>query len=990
MESCCASARRFAFTTLTVGLIAVGAGCSQSGQTGSPADIPTYDSFTNFGADSGGVIDTDGEMAGPCFDSNSPLWSRSPNDFVKVVGNHLVMVVEQLLPPPYLVPPPAHYRGLLKVFDVSAAGDPQLVGELAFDGQPLALEVADGVATVVMHQMNEVESDQIPTERVPYESVRLIRVDWSDPAAPTRVADVPLSGDFWAMHTIGDRYYVLSSRWEPTEPVCSQGGGGLLYTDIGESCPVGSLQVAAYSFDGSGFVQDEQQDIGGDGYTGFVAQGSFAAVAGTGELEQTLSATWVDAEDGALRVSGSASVDGMVRSVSLSDGVLAALVTPASGADELRLYAVSDGQVPTELGSVAVAATPSRISFQPGGGALLLEGISDPGNSVLVDVSDPSAPALTTLSGAREAIWLGDVVLGLGASDTGRIVATLWDTSDLSAPVQLDQVESNVPYTSGNYWSLPPWTAQPDTGLVLYPSSAWTDSGDLVNQLLVVRAEVGALAVLAEPQTSTWSPRPSIHGQTAYSTRDGVLEVIPLTQGSTPHTIDLFPDRDRWVLSEKEVGSGVARLVREGEDVVVEIETEAAEPSRFVLEHFAEELYVDGERVVALGLRRGWDCDLLAEMPDNPDLVYACPTPNQAGITVISVGDEPRIEASILISSDLIDLPELPPDASAGSEWYGYLPLGDGRLILPVSLVIRCESSAACAELGIQAYEGMATPGCEGGDADCSSQPAVIVTNSGSEWQKWVYVLDLDGDDGPELLPGVRLQDDAAGGYDRFELSGGEGPLDLAADVLVSGSTLGFPSLEHRYDASGNPIRNDQGDELVRHWIHLVSVDPDAPIEWVGSVNIPGRALALRHQGNTVFSVAPEYADDTSIRAVLYRAEIRDGGAYVDQTLSLGVGYRDGFAIGGRGYFIRGPEDRCEEDPTDEVFSVRLGNGDLSADPALELPGDNWSFARFDWPWDEGTVLLRGGPADYRGRLSLDVSEAGSAPSVIRYSTTPQ
>jgi hypothetical protein len=152
----------------------------------------------------------------------------------------------------------------------------------------------------------------------------------------------------------------------------------------------------------------------------------------------------------------------------------------------------------------------------------------------------------------------------------------------------------------------------------------------------------------------------------------------------------------------------------------------------------------------------------------------------------------------------------------------------------------------------------------------------------------------------------------------------------------------------------------------------------------------PRRAIALRDQGSTVFSVAPEYVDDARIRAVLYRLELCDGGAHVDQTLSLGVGYRDGFAVGDRGHFIRGPEDRCAEDPTHQVFSVRLDGDDLSPAPALELPGDNWSFALFDWPWDADTVLLRGGPADYRGRLSLDVSDPSSAPCVLRYRTTRQ
>ena len=982
MESCCARARRVLVTPLMVSLIAVGTGCNESGQTGSPADVPpTYDSFTNFGADSGGV-EPDGNMSGPCFDSNNPARTGSPNDLVQVVGNHLLVMVDQeLLPPSHGVPQPALSRGLL-VFDVAASEQPELVGELELDGQPLALEVEDGVATVVLRQANEVQSGQIPSDRVAYDQVRLVRVDWSDPAAPVRVADTALSGDFWSLQTIGDRHYVLSTRWEPTEPVCVQ-GGGLVYT--GENCPVGSLQVSAYSFDGTSFVQDVQQDIGGDGYTGFVGPGSFVAVDRNRELDEALTVAWVDPDDGMLRVSAEATVDGAVAAAAFDAGVLA--VRLASGPGGFRTYQVSEGEPPTELGRADVMSETERMSFIPGGGGLLLEGASlgEPGPSYMVDLTDPTAPVLTPLAGALEATWLGDSVLGLGEGETGRVVATLWDATDLGAPVQTDQLEANVPYTSGDYWQQPPWTVHADTGRVLYPSGAWTATGDPVNRLLALEAQSATLAVLAEPQTLTSSPRPILHGDTAYSVGDGALEIIPLTSGAAAQTIDLYPDRERHVLSEKAVGSRVARLMREGEEVVVEVDDGGGEPSRFVLEHFAEELYVEGDWVVALGLRRNSDCDLLAEMPDAADLISECPTPNQAGITVISASGEPQVEASILISSDL-DAPDLPADADAVSEWCGFLALGDDRLLMPVSQVIRCESAEACEELGIRAYESVAAPGCEGGDTDCSSQPSEIVTQSGSEWHKWIYVLDLDAEDGPELLPGVRLQDDAAGGHDRFDLTC-EGPLDLSAEVLVSGSNLGFQSTEYLYDENGNSINNERGDNLVRQWLHLVSVPPDTPAEWVQSVNIPGFAIALRDQGNTVFSVAPEYVDDTRIRAVLRRLEIRDGGAYVDETLSLGEGYRDGIAIGGRGTFIRGPEDPCAEDPTTEVFSVRLGGGDLSAGPALELPGGNWSFARVDWPWDAGTVLLRGGPADYRGRLSLDVSDSGAAPTIIRYTT---
>jgi hypothetical protein len=111
------------------------------------------------------------------------------------------------------------------------------VGELALDGTPVALEVSDGAITLVVRGGYAYESDSVPTDPMPFSMTRMLRIDWSDPAAPCLVASADLDGLFWHVEMAGDLSVVLCSL--PVEKASVCGGG--------ESAGLQRMQVTTFA-----------------------------------------------------------------------------------------------------------------------------------------------------------------------------------------------------------------------------------------------------------------------------------------------------------------------------------------------------------------------------------------------------------------------------------------------------------------------------------------------------------------------------------------------------------------------------------------------------------------------------------------------------------------------------------------------------------------------------------------------------------------------
>jgi hypothetical protein len=169
---------------------------------------------------------------------------------------------------------------------------------------------------------------------------------------------------------------------------------------------------------------------------------------------------------------------------------------------------------------------------------------------------------------------------------------------------------------------------------------------------------------------------------------------------------------------------------------------------------------------------------------------------------------------------------------------------------------------------------------------------------------------------------------------------------------------------------------------VVRFWLELVSIDEDGSLGEAVSINTPGRPLAISKKGERVLSVEPRWVSEERIDAMLWLSDLRDGGAFVRDSLNLGEGYRAGQATGGQLVLIQRPVG-CEPDPETTLSLTSANATELSVEPALELWGDNWGFANFDGPWPTGSVVLMGGPLWGLGRLELGLEEGEF--SVNRY-----
>ena len=210
-----------------------------------------------------------------------------------------------------------------------------------------------------------------------------------------------------------------------------------------------------------------------------------------------------------------------------------------------------------------------------------------------------------------------------------------------------------------------------------------------------------------------------------------------------------------------------------------------------------------------------------------------------------------------------------------------------------------------------------------------------------------------------------------------------EGPLDLGAAVLDGGSVLGLAREEPVYAENGEGVSDDNGQALYRFFVELLKLESDGSLRFLESVNTPGLPIALGDGGGEVFSVEPLWVSDERVDALLHRSQLKDGGAHIAETLNLGEGFRQARGASGRLVVLSGARG-CEPDPVTTV-SLFDPAQELEAFASLELDGYDWGFATFDWPWERGTVMLRGGPLSYQGRLVLDIE--GGEIQVERYFT---
>ncbi len=955
--------------SLGIGLLAFSAGIASlscngakdSGQTGSPfQEPPEYRSPGRFGPDEpgGGT----GNPGGPSIDNN-PIWRRLPSDLARVQDDLLLVFNAQ--------------RGLL-VFDVTTADDPELIGTLPMQlgSYPYALLTEPGAATLVAVEYTDVHSATLDGAPQATQTQRLIRVDLSDPTNPTRVADIPLGGSFWGVQQRGDQYFALTQIYGETALVCDDQGLPYFVTDQGPSSK--QLQVTQFAFTGAAFSEVATAELPSDGL-GFITEYGFAGIPNGYEAEHSLSWLGFDAAAAnALTPLSTVDVPGQVLGVTAREGQVAVSVQTDQGG-LLKLYDSSDAL--EEVASLALPQLGSVIEFLPGTDKLTISGAS---GTLLIDVSVPTAPVAETLPITVQRLLSTEAgPLGIGTADGmpgSGAVFTLWDLT--TTATELASLTTDWPLFGLDSNEYETWTLS-GSSLAL----PFQRQGERTPALGIVAIAAASLTVSGETRMHEHNPAPLLSGDPAslaYGIGEYSVEVLPLGDAapapaeplSTVHDLRLPVVRQR---TENATHEFELRVQPDETREAVFTPKDGSPATVVPLTHYVDELVVAGDWVVAAGLHWNSECQYLEDpangVPeeDRP----GCGPQNQRALSVFTAAGS--LIETFPISADM-DLDEPVAGTESETMWDGFVRLSDERLVFVVERIIRCNSQASCDALGVPAYTSMAAPGgmsCADPD-ECppvSNEPFEII--SGHKREMLYYVLNV-GDEPSLLAPAV-----GDGAVDTV----GEGSLDTSARALPYPEGFALTGTEALYNSQGNSLTDANGDSLQRFWLHRFSVDDDGTIEVLPAINTPGRPFAL--YDDQVWSAEPLHQGSARI-AVLHRSRIDNDGAFLESSAEIGSGSISPIQVGDRAFLIEGPSDYCAATLESQLFEIDLRTEELPTESVLSFPLANWSFDWVQPAASSDTLYLRGGPLEYFGRLSLDVSERGE-PAILQYeSINPQ
>jgi hypothetical protein len=601
---------------------------------------------------------------------------------------------------------------------------------------------------------------------------------------------------------------------------------------------------------------------------------------------------------------------------------------------------------------------------------------------VLIDVSTPTAPVAESLPNTVQRLLRTDAgALGIGTTDGmpgSGAVFSLWDVT--ATATELATLTTDWPLYGLDSNEYETWTVLGATAALPFQRQ-----GERTPALGTVAIATASLTVSGETRMQGHNPAPLLTGDPvtlAYGIDEYSVEVLPLgddTPAPAEATSVVHDLREPVIRQRAENATHELQLRVQPDETREAVFTpkDGSEASVVPLTHHVDELVIAGDWVVAAGLHWDSECQFLdpangVPVEENPQ----CGPQNDRALSVFTSAG--NLVETFPITTDM-DL-----DPIAGTEvttmWDGFVRLSEQRLVFVVERIIRCNSQATCDALGVPAYTSMATPGgmaCAEPD-ECppvSNEPITIV--SGHKLEILYYVLDL-GDE-PRLLPpavgdgGVTLM--------------GEGPLDTSARALPYPGGFALTGAEALYNDQGNSLTDANGDALERFWLYRFLVDDEGAIEILPAVNTPGRPFAL--YDDQVWSAEPERRGADRI-AVVHRSRLVNDGAFIENSAEIGAGYLNPIQLGDRAFVIEGPADYCAATLESQVFEIDLRGEQIPTDSVLSLPLANWGFDLVQPDASTDTLYLRGGPLQYFGRLSLDVSQRGS-PAIVQYeSINPQ
>jgi hypothetical protein len=713
---------------------------------------------------------------------------------------------------------------------------------------------------------------------------------------------------------------------------------------------------------------------------GFVTTQGFASITDGYLPEHEVNWVSIAGTSPSLGALTSTDVPGQLLAVAAREGQLALSVqTPEGGL--VQLYDTTASTL-TLTGSIEVAPG-NDLGFIPGLDKLALSGAGGP--AVVVDISVPNALIAQPLSSNAQRLIPTDYgLLGLDSDENGAtgLGLSLWDVT--ATPAQTASLATDWPMYAFADAGMNSWALAGDSLAVPFHRQ-----GDRYATLGVVTLASAALTLSGESHTRGQALVPLLTEGVAYAINEEYLEVVELDD-TAPAVAD--PDGIRIDLRKPVT---IHRAQNDRYDMALQVRPDThrqvvftpragGDPITVELAHHADELIVVGDQVVVAGLR--WNSECQYQDPANGIPVdgnpSVCGPHNDRALSVYSTAGTPQLVQTFPISADM-DWSTPIADTHVDTTWEGYLPLGGGQFVFLVDRMVQCYSYASCDELGVPAYVSMGSPGgmsCANPD-ECETQPppGPIELVNGHLQQSLYYLLDLSQDE-----PALREPVFGDGPVETI----GEGPLNLTPRAFLNGDEFAFRGTEWLYNEQGNSLTDTNGDALQRFMLHRFRFDAQGDLEALPAVNTPGTVMA--YYGDHVWSAEPIRQNAETRLARLHESVVANDGAFIKQSIDLGTGYPDALQVADRLFVVLGPEDYCAETLESDLLEVDLAAQTLASRSLTTLPGGNWSF---DWSQPtaaDGLLQLRGGPSQYYGRLTLDVSTSGTA-SVQHYeSVNPQ
>jgi len=813
----------------------------------------------------------------------------------------------------------------LELLDVSDAAYPQLVSLGVVRGSiSQLLPSSAGQLWVAASEPPALSPTTLPTAEELNEQMRVIRLDVSAPAAPVRVAETPLQGDFWHFEDRDGALWVLSARRVPEERGCAAAIN-----------PCGPPRYEALELHG------------------FRLDGNQLEPIASAELPLGHGVWW--ATDGVATLT--------------EDGVLHALTWAGDGRLRPRIDLPLPGDAPKN-GPLEIAGNElTWVGYGDGHDTLYRFDLAAtaPAPARFFDLgAHPAAPGAFSL--------FFDGKLWLNHSDQ-QADAQLWDVSGaVPERIPLPGDFTKVLPVSGAVLDAQPgatallgWQLETAKGEPFFLLGLDTDGARIIGDAgapgLIgsgLPAPRGLRGIGAAPAWRVEMRGPGLPLSVAPS--------APRDEDDPPATpvlafvgIPSRPGPDSPVRAEAALVETDAHSAAPQTGPRLEIRFDGGSSS-FEVPPSSRELIAVPNGVLVLSA---------TDQCSAPDCSDHAPA-----VTLFDTTEEPRRVAAMPMPEPQL---EVPWDASRMSvRWTtfshpltgvqnGALPLDEQHVAFRAEVSLSCFSQVDCDALGIEAVPvtpslGLLFPArCPPPDdaPDCVEPPTPTLI--GRSTRQYFFALQLRGGTLSWRALGISTPGSSAssfGGASIFGTTLAAARLEHFAQVLPTGyvptGQSRFMLERFRLDASGEP-------------------------ELLPPVNVPGYPAAyLGADGGAEYWLTAEPLSGATGRARLHRLRITAAGAESQLQLDLGgpfVGLWT-LQVGEEsfGLSLSPPENACG---ATRLTAVRLGadSSSVALEPTsfLDLPSDQWAVVALDAP----RVLLRRGPQhvmielDTAGRLSL-------------------